>query len=168
MKQHKTKTTHNQKMHKHGVKPPARYTLVPVGHNQDIARCLQCQGKRWCLGRLKHRTNIQVLRVRKHATPCMFSARGPRPQNFWEEFKDAFLPGMTDEQMAIQTIWIHHQRPTHFSSLCCNGFDILLVHYIDARTKFIIVFTLFALVITIATWRGQDEPLLNGTDDLLP
>ena len=51
---------------------------------------------------------IQMLRVRKHAAPCLSGFMRPGVHDFGQEFEDSLLPRMADEDIAIQTLWVSH------------------------------------------------------------
>ena len=65
-----------------------------------------------------------------------------------------FLLGFREdkEQIAVQTLGIHHQGPTHLPRKRSYRLDILLGHGIDARPIFLILF------ITIFTVLGARRP----------
>ena len=106
--------------------------LLPVWHHQHNFGSLQRSCKRRRLGRLQERGNIQVLRVGQHAAPSSLHTPWPTVPHFGQKFKDTFLPSMADEQVALQTIWILHQSPTHLPGILCHWLDVLLIHGVDA------------------------------------
>ena len=51
---------------------------------------------------------VQMLRVRKHATPSVSRTARPGVHDFGQEFEDSLLPRMADEDIAIQALWVSH------------------------------------------------------------
>ena len=45
----------------------------------------------------------------------------------WFSATRAFLPGMADEQVAVQTIWMLHQGPTDLARLQRHRLDVLFL-----------------------------------------
>ena len=62
-------------------------------------------------------------------------ARSPRPrcQHLLRKFKNTFLPSVSNEQITVKSIWMHHQGPAHFASSSCDWLDVLFIDCINAR-----------------------------------
>ena len=107
-------------------------TLMTVWHNQNYLGGSQSKSERRIAWSLQQRSNIQILRVGQHAAPSISRPSWPWMLHFRQKLKNAFLPGMTYEQIAIQALWISHQSPAHQSSISCHRLDVLLIHRVDA------------------------------------
>jgi len=64
----------------------------------------------------------------------MAHQRWPGVKDFRHELEDTLLPGMADEEIAVQAIRIPHQSPAHLARERCHGLDMLLRHSVDAWT----------------------------------
>ena len=112
---------------------PRVHTLVPVWYHQHHFGSCQCNCKGRSLWGLQKRWDVQILGVGQHAAPSSLQGPWPTVPHFFQKLKDTFLPGMADEQLTLQAIWMSHQCPTHLPCLSGHWFDILFIHRVDAR-----------------------------------
>ena len=97
----------------------------------------------------------------------MASLPWPGVQHLGQKFEDTFLPGVTDEQMAIQAIRVSHQSPAHLSGLLRYWHDVLRIDRVDARPNLpALLMTVQEIVGAILRW--SDASTLDGIPHLLP
>mmetsp|Transcript_141231 Transcript_141231/g.367619 ORF Transcript_141231/g.367619 Transcript_141231/m.367619 type:complete len:282 (+) Transcript_141231:496-1341(+) len=104
-----------------------------VRHHQHEVRGQQRQSKRRLAWIGNQAADVQILRVGKHAAVGVAGTPGPRVEHLPEELENTFLPSMCDEEVALQTIRVQHEGPTHPSSRFGHRFDKLLIDGVQSR-----------------------------------